>query len=289
MRRSLTPAVLGLFASVATALGAEPMKGGTRYRMTINVDSTFPGRKGPGTSWGMVAYDYRLARNGARVEMAIDRITRENSSNGQGINRRESTRTAEVSRAWDGDVRVTDRTNGRPEEIAGLDQMEAPFVVLTRDAEGREVGRELKGGIFSDTYVETLRPFPATFPKDKGEWDAKPPHPPMPGQESHGTLHYVKRPATKPGGPIEVEVSGKLKLTGKWGPGEIKEGHEEVKGVQTFDPSLGDWVASKLTIVTEIEMVTPAGETQTMRSTSVRTLTCEDSATGAAEKVKESP
>lgn len=283
-------ATLGFLSVATSSPGAEPMVGGTRYRLTIDNDSQLSEKgAGPETSWGMVAYDYRVAREGARVEIAIDRITRARSRDGQERSRSEQTRSRLVSQA-SGKVTITDRAAATPQLLTVLDQLEAPLAVLTLDAEGREVVREMKdNGVFGAAFVDLLRPFSPSFPRDKAEWDAKPRFRPSSGQEMHGTLHYVKRPATKPGGPIEVDVSGKLDITGKSGPADIKAGHEEVKGVQVFDPILGDWVASKLTIVSETETMTAAGAPLTVRNLSVMTLTREETPAGAAEKAKEAP
>jgi hypothetical protein len=280
-------AFVHLAASASAARGAEPMVGGTRYRLTIDnewKDSPSPTRSV--THWGMVAYDFRADRKGDRVEIAIDRVTHANSRNGEAMSRSETTRSGEVRQAH-GQIVTTDRSGAKPEQVAFFDQMEAPLAVLTLDAEGGELGREMKAiPAFTAEYVDILRTFSPRFPRDKAEWDVKPDLLPQAGRKSEGTLHYRKRPAAKPGGPIEVEVSGKMILTGKHGRDDIKTGHDEVKGVQTYDPGLGEWVAGKLTIARVMEMVTPAGEAQTMRITTVMTLSRQEE---APEKAKGSP
>ena len=233
----------------------------------------------------MVAYDFRVARKGDRVEMAIDRVTRGGSSNGKGMNRSETTRSGTV-RQVQGQVDVIDRSKAKPDMVAYFDQMEAPLVVLTLDAEGGEVGRAMKGVVFDTDMVDILRTFSPRFPRDKAEWDVKPNLLPMPDQKSEGTLHYVKRPAAKGSGLIEVDVSGKLAITGKYGPAEIKKAHRDVKGVQTFDPRLGEWVAGKWTIQSEIEAVTPQGETRTELTTTVMTLAGQDRPEGEEKGTK---
>lgn len=289
MRRSPTGlAALGLFTITATALGAEPMVGGTRYRLTIDNELKIsrPGAA-PEDHWGSVAYDFRVARKDARVEMAIDRSTNTTKTK-YGINRTETTRSGMVRQAL-GEVTTTARANATPQQAAAFDQMEAPLVVLTLDAEGGEIGRELRAENAYAGFVDLLRTFSPRIPKDKVEWDARTNLLPLSGQATEGTLHYVKRPAAKPGGPIEVDVSGKLKLTGKWFDGDIKAGQAEARGVQTYDPSLGEWVAGKLTMAREAETVAAGGETKTIRMTTVMTLTREETPAGAAEKAKRSP
>ena len=70
------------------------------------------------------------------------------------------------------------------------------------------------------------------------------------------------------------------------GQADIKAGHEEVKGIQTYDPALGEWVAGKLTIAREIETVAPGGDTRTIRSTIVMTLAREEEPAGAEKGTK---
>ncbi len=286
MQRVQAGLLLMAISGPLAALGAEPMVGGTTYRLRIEHDSKLDdSRRGPSTSLRSVAYDFRSARRGNRVELAIDRSTWESWPNGQFASRTETTRAGTVRQA-NGKVTVIDRARAKPEEVANFDQMEAPLVVLTLDAEGGEVGREMKAEPGYAGFVDLLRTFSPRFPRDRAEWDVEPDFLRTPDRKTEGTLHYVKRPATKGSGPIEVDISGKLIITGRYGPDEIKKAHQDVTGAQTFDPSLGEWVAGKLTILTEIDAATPQGETRTERTATVMTLSRRE---GAPEKAKESP
>ena len=291
MRRCAAGLVaLVLLAAAAAALGAEPMAGGTLYRLTIASDTKFiNSRTGPGGSLYSMSYDFRAAREGNRVELAVDRIIHATTSPKSGeTNRTEMTWSTFVHQPPKGQATVTDRATAKPDLVSTLDQFEAPFAVLTLDAEGGEIRRELKAGAgFDGLDVDILRAFSTRFPRDKAEWDIKPRF--FSHEVSKGTLHYAKRPATKPGGPIEVDVSGTLTLAGRFGDADIKSGRSEVKGVQTYDPALREWVAGKLTITKEIESATAGGETRSIRTMTVVTLVRQDGPVGEKEEGKESP
>ncbi len=287
---SIVSAAFGLLACATTVLGAEPMVGGTLYRLTIASDTKFiNSRTGPGGSLYSMSYDFRAAREGDRVELAVDRIIHTTTSRNSGeTNRTEMTRSTFVHQPPKGQATVTDRATTKPDLVSTLDQFEAPFAVLTLDDEGGEIRRELKAGAgFDGLDVDILRAFSPKFPRDKAEWDIKPRF--FSHEVPKGTLHYAKRPAAKPGGPIEVDVSGTLTLAGRFGEADIKSGRSEVKGVQTYDPALREWVAGKLTITKEIESANAGGETRSIRTTTVVTLVRQDGPDGEKAEGKESP
>ena len=132
-----------------------------------------------------------------------------------------------------------------------LDQFEAPLAVLTLDPDGAEVRRELKfeeGPLIDADLVGNTRIFHPRFAKNKPEWDANAVLPIGHGQKARGTLHYAKSRVRRADGKVDVDVTGKLEASGKVGQSEIKKGDYVVKGVQTYDPALGDWSSGKLTV-----------------------------------------
>lgn len=255
-------AALGAWAMVATALGAEPMKGGIPYRVSIDSElSVSSGAGAPMKVRAQADFDYRLARSADRVESAVDRMTMTATMNGREASHAEMSRSGIVSRE-----RGQDKTMGRegaaPKLLALLDQFEAPLAVFTLDPEGAEVRRELKfeeGPLIDSDLVDNTRIFHPKFSRDKAEWDAKALFPLGKGQKARGTLHYAKRPGKRADGRVEVAVNGRLEVSGKMGQAAIKKGDYKVSGVQVYDPALGDWDSGKLTVDMEFEGVTPAG------------------------------
>jgi hypothetical protein len=91
------------------------------------------------------------------------------------------------------------------------------------------------------------------------------------GQQAKGTLRYAKR---KPAGagPVVVDVTGDLAVEGKMGAAEVKKGTYKVKGTQTYDPALGEWVAGNLDVAITMDASLPNGTPVTGGGTSTLTM-----------------
>lgn len=292
MRRSrMGLAALGLFAAVATALGAEPMKGEVAYRVSIDSTlKTWADPSAPMTLRGLADFDYRLVRMGHRVEVAVDRMTMSASVDGREINDTKMSRRGIVIRQ-EGKTRTMDRDDGNPRLGLMLDQFEVPLAILALDPEGAEVGRDLKfdsGPLVEAKGVDNARIFHPKFPKAEAEWDAMSLMPLGKGRTARGTLHYVKRPGKAADGRVEVDVSGRLELVGELGTAKARRGDYTVKGSQTYDPSLGDWISGKLTVNMSYETVRPDGTTFYGRGSVVMTLV-RLGAGGVKDRPKSSP
>jgi hypothetical protein len=261
------------------------MAGGVPYRLTNDTETTIiSAGKDPVIRRTLEVYDYRLARKGDRVELAIDRITSSMTTNGQEVSHTDLNRLGMIQRVR-GEDKVFDRAGAGPEMVATFDQMDSPIAAFTFDAEGAEVGREVKASGALLRPVAVIRSLYPSFPRGRAEWDVKPPLTGM-GPDPRGMLHLRKRPAARPDGPVEVDVTGKLDMSGKMGTAEIKRGEYEVKGVQTYDPALGDWAAAKRTIVQDQEVVTASGDTTEFKITAVQTLIRLDGPGASAEQKK---
>jgi hypothetical protein len=279
---------LGFFSVATSSPAAEPMAGGILYRLTNDSETTVSSAgKDPVTNRTLEITDFRLARKGDRVELAIDRITRSTTTNGQEVFHVELSRSGMI-RQERGENKVFDRAGSNPEMVAMFDLMGAPIAIFTLDAEGAEVSREVKASGALLGSIVIIRSLYPSFPKGRAEWDVKPSSLQGPGVEPRGMLHYRKRPAASPDGSVEVDVSGMIDLAGKMGTADLKRGQYEVKGVQTYDPALGDWAAGKLTTVQDLEFVMAGGITQVIKTRAVQTLIRLDGP-GTAAKAKQSP
>lgn len=269
-------AAFGLFSAVATPLGADPMQGGVPYRMSI--DSRLKTWSDRSPTIAVVAradFDYRIARDGDRVVVAIDRVTMTAGIDGREVNGSEMSRSGIVVRK-EGESRTLSREGGSPRLLQALDQFEVPLATITLDPEGGEVRREVKfdgGPLIEADGIGCTRIFHARFPRDKAAWDTTSLMPLVKGRVARGTLHYAKRPARRDDGRVEVDVAGKLDLVGDLGGARSRKGIYTVKGVQTYDPALGDWVAGKLTVDMDYETAQPDGNVFYGRGPVVMTLT----------------
>jgi hypothetical protein len=289
MQRSLIGLATALGLVTAAALGDEPMKGGLAYR--ISVDSNVKLAQGddkPSSLRAQAEFDYRLGRENNRIEVAVDRIGLLLAVDGQETTRAEMGRPGIFGREA-GKEQNAPRAGAKPQLVALLDQFEAPLAVIVLDAEGGEVAREVKvkgGPLGASGALETTRVFHPRFPRDKTEWDAPALVPLGDGKMARGTLHYAKRPGAPPRDPVEVDVTGKLEASGKIDGAEIKGTRYEVKGVQTYDTKLREWVAGKLVVAMDFQSTQPDGTTLRGKGPLTITLTRRDGKDGAKTKTE---
>jgi hypothetical protein len=259
-------ASLGLLAALAAGRGDDSKptttaKPGLPYRVAIDADMKVTSAKGSVRIRAQSDFDYRLVPKGKAVETAVDRFSLTKAVNGRETDFTEMNRGGIVSRE-DGKIETLTRDKLDSRAVALLDQFESPLAVLTLDAEGAEVSRELKikSGLFIENNVfDNTRIFHPRFARAEKAWDAPAVFPLGERQLARGTLHYAKQSEPRKGGLVGVDVSGDLEVTGKMGRAEMKKGTYKVKGEQTFDPSLGQWVAGRLEVEIDFEAVQPDG------------------------------
>jgi hypothetical protein len=268
MRRrfSALAASLGLLAILAASRGddAKPTttgKPGLPFRIAMDVDMKVSTAKGSSRVRGQSDFDYRLMPKGRTVETAVDRMSLTQFLNGREVNFTDMSRNGIVTREGDKtETQTRDKLN--PRAVAMLDQYESPLAVITLDAEGTEVSRELKiksGPLIDFNAIEITRVFHPRFARTEKAWDAPVVIPLGDRRLARGTLHYTKQAEPRKGGLVGVDVEGEMAVTGKMKGAEVKKGTYVVKGEQTYDPALGQWVAGRLTIETDFEAVLPDG------------------------------
>jgi hypothetical protein len=265
MRRCVL-ALAASFAVLAASRGDDSKptttgKPGLAFRIAIDADMKVSAGKGSSRITAKKEFDYRLVSREGYVETVIDRFSLTKILNGQEADFTEMSRTGIVTREG-GKSEILTRAQLDPRGVAQLDQFESPLAVLMLNSEGAEVSREMKvkGGFFVDNnLLDNTRIFHPRFAKAEKAWDAPVVFPLGDRQLARGTLHYAKQAEPRKGGLVGVDVSGDLTVAGKMGQAEMKKGTYKVKGEQTYDPALGQWVAGRLAVEMDFEAVQPDG------------------------------
>jgi len=156
-----------------------------------------------------------------------------------------------------------------------MEEFDRPVATIALDSEGGETGRSLKidktSLLIVHGMIDNTRIFHVRFPQGKDRWEAPAKIPMGFGQYARGTLTYQKVDSTAAAGPVRVKVSGELRLTGKMGGGEIKDGKFTVSGEQVYDPAGRECASGALAIVLKYDIevnAKPAGSTSgTMKVT----------------------
>jgi hypothetical protein len=257
---------LGLLAILAATRGDDSKpttadKPGLPFRVSVDTDMKVSTPKGSARLRVQSDFDYRLVPQGKTVETAVDRLSLTKLVNGREADYTEMSRAGIVSRE-DGKTETHPRDSLNPRALALVDEFESPLAVITLDAEGAEVSRVMKvkeGFLVDNKVLESSRIFHPRFAKAQNAWDVPALFPVGEKQVARGTLHYAKQSEPRKGGLVGVDVSGDLAVTGKMGKAETKKGTYTVKGEQTYDPALGQWVAGRLEVAMEFEAVQPDG------------------------------
>lgn len=157
------------------------------------------------------------------------------------------------------------------------DSFGAPVCKLRVDETGREVRRDVVAGpgakdLVAQGMIANALLFHPPYPDDRDVWESAAEVSMGNGGFARGELTYRKAPVA--GGRRKVTVSGTLANEGfnvAGTPLMVTNARYTVRGEQTFDPTMGEWVAGKLLMDATFRMVAagnpPAEATATMALT----------------------
>ena len=201
------------------------------------------------------------AQGRSRVEVIVDRL--EVAMSGTGTPESDLTTRLDsgaLTVVQGGETRTLKRDDMPEAQQRMLDDFGQVLAVLTLDARGRELRREVKlktGVLAENDQLDNVRAVHVPFPADQASWKAPVRLSMGGGRVAQGELTFTKTVVAdaKPGQPINVEVAGVLTAPPESGRIEIKSAEYRVKGAQTYDPARSAWTDAVWTIDMNVAMV----------------------------------